>query len=198
MVVCAVMLVWMMCGGVCVCDDDWIGWWWMFYVCVFEYVEGGLLVWEVVLTVAYVGVGRRGRRAVMVMVIVVVMMVYGVWWMIGVLVFVCVFYVFVVVVCVVLFSVWRKRTYVWVACVLAYLVLDELESELGDVVCVGIMNVMMFNCYCVCCFDLLCVMCFGVECVEESATLDFGKFVRYVLYSFLRVKGFFCFYREFE
>ena len=156
------------------------------------------MAWEVASTAAYVGAGRRGRRAATAMAIAVAMMAHGARWTIGVLAFVCAFYAFAVAVRAAPFSARRKRTYVWVACVLAYLVLDELESEPGDVARVGIMNATTFNCYRACRFDLLRVMCFGVECVEESATPDLGKFVRYVLYPPLRAKGPFCFYREFE
>ena len=185
-------------GGARARDDDRIGRRWTFHARVFEYVEGGPLAWEAVSTAAYVGAGRRGRRAATAMAIAVAMMAHGARWTIGVLAFVCAFYAFAVAVRAAPFSARRKRTYVWVACVLAYLVLDELESEPGDVARVGIMNATTFNCYRACRFDLLRVMCFGVECVEESATPDLGKFVRYVLYPPLRAKGPFCFYREFE
>ena len=162
--------------------DDRVGRRWTFHARVFEYVEGGPLAWEAVSTAAYVGAGRRGRRAATAMAVAVATMAHGARWTIGVVGFVCAFYAFAVAVRAAPFSARRKRTYVWVACVLAYLVLDELESEPGEVARVGRMNATTFNCYRACRFDLLRVMCFGVECVEETATPDLGKFVRYVLY----------------
>ena len=79
-------------------DHDRVGRRWTFHARVFEYVEGGPLAWEAVSTAAYVGAGRRGRRAATAMAVAVATMAHGARWTIGVVGFVCAFFAFAVAV----------------------------------------------------------------------------------------------------
>ena len=96
------------------------------------------------------------------------------------------------------FSLGRRRAMVFVAGVVAFLVVDEIERNWSLDPTDGILNATTFNAHRALRYDVLRLISFGMDCVEDAATPTLGRAVRYVLYPPTRQVGPFLFYRQFE